>query len=130
MAALRLDVGAEIEKHREMRTVGLFAAGQIEGHDVAVLVGLEVDFRREAAARAPERLILPPPFAPAAETWARTTVESNIWMRRAVVLRLARESKNASKTPALLKRSKRFQTLFHLPKRSGSARQVMLWTVK
>ena len=113
-----------------MRAIGLLAAGQIEGEDMAVLVGLEVDFRRETAARAPGRLSLLPPFAPAAETWARTTVESNIWMRPAVALRLARESKNASKTPALLKRSKRFQTLFHLPKRSGSARQVMLWTVK
>ena len=31
-----------------------------------------------------------------------------------------------SKTAALLNRSNRFHTLFHLPKRFGSARQVMM----
>lgn len=42
----------------------------------------------------------------------------------------ARWSKKISNTPALLNRSNRFHTLFHLPKRSGSARQLMLWTEK
>jgi hypothetical protein len=36
-------------------------------------------------------------------------VDSNIWMRCAVELMDASVSKNTSKTPALLKRSKRFQ---------------------
>ena len=40
----RLDAGAEIEKHRKVRAIGLLAAGQIEGDDMAVLIGLEVDF--------------------------------------------------------------------------------------
>src|SRR6476620_4866480 len=40
-----------------------------------------------------------PPFAPAAETWARTTVESNICTKCAVSLIAARASKNASKVP-------------------------------
>jgi hypothetical protein len=35
---------------------------------MAVEIGLEVDFGREAATRAAEGLILLPPFAPAAET--------------------------------------------------------------
>ena len=35
-----------------------------------------------------------------------------------------------SNTPALPSLSNRFQTLFQWPNRSGSARQVMLWTVK
>ena len=39
-----------------------------------------VDFRGEAAARATERLPFLPPFAPAADTCARTMVELNIWM--------------------------------------------------
>ena len=39
-------------------------------------------------------------------------------------------SKKASKTPALLKRSKRFHTLFQWPKRSGRARQRTFSTVK
>ena len=112
-----------------MRAIAFLAAGEIEGDGLAAFVGLQVDFGGETATRAPERLILLPPFAPAAETWARTTVESNIWMRCAVGLIAAKVSKKASKTPALLKRSKRFHTLFQLPKRSGKARQVILWTL-
>jgi hypothetical protein len=60
------------------------------------------------------------------ETWARSTVESNICTRCADELNEARWSKNVSKTAALLNRSNRFHTLFHLPKRFGSARQVMM----
>jgi hypothetical protein len=40
--------------------------------------GFEVDFERESPSRTIKRLILLPPFAPAAETWALTTVLSNI----------------------------------------------------
>jgi hypothetical protein len=69
-------------------------------------------------------------LAPAAETCARTTVESNICTSRAVSLNPASMAKKSSKTPALPSRSNRFHTLFHLPNRSGSARQVMLCTVK
>jgi hypothetical protein len=53
---------------------------------VAVEVGFEVDFSREAAARAAERLVLLPPFAPAAETWARAVVLSKSWTKWAVWL--------------------------------------------
>ena len=81
---------------------------------------------RQAQDEAPKRLILLLSLAPAAETWARTTVESNIWIRCAVELKPAKVSKKSSKTPALLSRSKRFQTLFQMPKRSGKARHVML----
>ena len=51
---------------------------------------------------------------------------SNICTRCAEDESEARWSKKVSNTPALLSLSKRFHTLFHLPKRSGSARQVML----
>ena len=61
---------------------------------------------------------------------ARTMVESNIWMRCAVELMEASVSKKASKTPALLRRSKRSHTLFQGPTRSGSARQRTLSRVK
>ena len=74
----RLDVGAEIEEYGEMRAIAFLSAGKIEGDGVAVLVGLQVDFGGKSATGAAKRLILLPPFAPAAETWARTTVESNI----------------------------------------------------
>ena len=89
-----------------------------------------MDFRREPAARAAERLIFLPPFAPAAETWARTIVESNIWIKWADALISANVSKKASNTPALLSRSKRLHTEFQWPKRSGSARQRTFSTVK
>ena len=69
-------------------------------------------------------------FAPAAETCARITVESNIRTRCAVPLSPASMAKKSSNTRALPRRSNRFQTLFQFPNRSGRARQVMLWTVK
>nr|WP_246251836.1 hypothetical protein [Mesorhizobium camelthorni] len=122
----RIDIRAEPEQDGEVRCIAFLASGQIEGDRMAVEICLQMDFGREAAARTAERLVLLPPFAPAAETWARTTVESNICTRCADELSAARWSKKVSKTQALLSRSNRFHTLFHLPKRSGSARQVML----
>ena len=74
----RLNVGPDVEQDFEVTPVEGFAAGQIKGDDVAGGVRFCVDFRGEAAARAAERLAFLPPFAPAADTCARTTVESNI----------------------------------------------------
>ena len=122
----RVSVGSEIEQDREMRRITLFAAGQIEGEIMTIEIGLQMDLGRETAARAPERLMFLPPFAPAAETCARTTVESNICTRSAVLLNEASVSKNSSKMPDWLNRQYRFQTLFQLPKRSGNARQETL----
>ena len=73
-----------------MSAVADLATGQMECDRQAAEIGLEVDFGRESAARAAERLILLPPFAPTAETWARTTVLSNICTRCAVLLVSAR----------------------------------------
>ena len=64
----RADVWADIERCLELYAVAGVAAGQVEVERVAVEIGLEVDFRRETAARATERLAMLPPFAPAAET--------------------------------------------------------------
>ena len=69
------DVRPYVEQGLEAGCVGNLAAGQIERDDVARIVRLGVDFGREPATRASERLALLPPFAPAAETWARTMVE-------------------------------------------------------
>ena len=85
-----VDIGAEAEKNRKLRRIAFLAAGQIEGEIGAVKIGLQVDFGRKPAARATERLAFLPPFAPAAETWARTTVESNICTRWADDERAAR----------------------------------------
>jgi hypothetical protein len=72
------DVGTDVEQDFEIATVAGLAAGQVEGQGQAVEIGLQVDFGGKPAARAPEGLGFLPPFAPAAETWARTTVESTI----------------------------------------------------
>jgi hypothetical protein len=98
----------------------------MEGQRQTSVVDLEVDLGREAAAGAAEGLTILLPFAPAAETWARTTVESNICTRCAVRLIEASASKKASNTPARLRRQKRFQTEFQRPYSVGSARHVML----
>jgi len=74
----RLYVRPDVEKRFKMAGVGSFAARQIEGDDRARTVRFGVDFRGETAARASERLTFLPPFAPAADTWARMIVESNI----------------------------------------------------
>ena len=66
----------DVERCLELGAVAGFTAGQMEVERVAVEIGLEVDFGREAAARAAERLALLPPFAPAAETRARAVVLS------------------------------------------------------
>jgi hypothetical protein len=54
---------------------------EVKGERQAIEINLEVDLRREAPARAAQRLAVLPPLAPAAETCARTTVESNICTR-------------------------------------------------
>ena len=55
-----------------------FAAGQQDGDEAALGVREGMDFRIAAAARASNRLLLLPPFPPAAERWALTCVESII----------------------------------------------------
>jgi hypothetical protein len=79
-------------------------AGLLEGNGQATEVGLQVNPGGETATRAAKRLIMLPPFASAAETWARTAVESNICTKCAVSLIAARASKNASKVPDRLSR--------------------------
>jgi len=74
----RRDVGTDVEQDREIAAVAGLAAGQVEGQRQAVEIGLQMDLGGKTAARAPEGLAFLPPFAPAAETWARTTVESTI----------------------------------------------------
>ena len=62
------NVGSDVEQNVEVTRVGGFAAGQVEGDDIAGGVRFRVDFRGEAATRAPKRLLFWPPFAPAADT--------------------------------------------------------------
>jgi hypothetical protein len=55
-----------------------FTAGEMEGNWQVTEVGLQVNLGRETATRAAKRLIMLPPFAPAAETWSRTTVDEHL----------------------------------------------------
>ena len=64
----RTDVRADVERCLELGAVAGFATGQVEVERMAVEIGLEVNFGREAATRAAEGPMLLPPFAPAAET--------------------------------------------------------------
>ena len=82
----RHDIGADVEQDLELAAVTGLAAREVDGKRLAVVVALEVDLGREAAARAAERLVVLPPLAPAAETCARTVVLSNICTRCAVGL--------------------------------------------
>ena len=72
---------------------------------MAFEVALDVDLRAEPAAGAAKRLIILPPFAPAAETWARTEVLSIIWMSPLWAAEMA--SIIRSHTPAFRHRTKR-----------------------
>ena len=80
------DIGSDVERGFELGAVAGLAAGQMEVERPAVEIGFEVDFGREAAARAAERLMLLPPFAPAAETWARAVALSKNCTKCAVWL--------------------------------------------
>jgi hypothetical protein len=72
------DVRADVEQDREIAAVAGLAPGEMERQRQAVEIGLQVDFAGKPAARATERVAFLPPFAPAAETWARTIVEATI----------------------------------------------------
>ena len=64
----RLNVGSDAEQGFEVTPVESFAAGQVEGDDVAGGVRFCVDLGGDPALRAPKRLSFLPPFAPAADT--------------------------------------------------------------
>jgi hypothetical protein len=77
----RFDVRTDVQKDLETGRVRRCTIGQVDGNDVSRTVGFGMDLGREPAARPTESLALLPPFAPAAETCARTMVESYIWIR-------------------------------------------------
>ena len=63
--------------HRfELRAVGRFPAGEMEGEWEADGITETMNFIGEPAPRAAKSLLASSPFAPAAETWPRTVVES------------------------------------------------------
>src|ERR1700704_7022753 len=74
----RRDVWTDVEQDFEIAAIAGLTAGEVESQRQSVEIGLQVDFGGKPAARATESLAFLPPFAPAAETWARTIVESTI----------------------------------------------------
>lgn len=85
----RLNVRSDIERRFELRGVADVATRQMEVERIAAEIGFEVDLGPKAAARAPERLMALPPFAPAAETCARAVVLSKNCIRWPVRLHSA-----------------------------------------
>ena len=75
------DVRPEVKQDLELRAVACLTFCEVERQRSPIQINLEVDLGREAPARAAQRLAVLPPLAPAAETCARTTVESNICTR-------------------------------------------------
>lgn len=69
-----------VERQRHQRVVALavrrFAAGEVEAERSAAGVTDTMNLTGEPAPRAAKRLFASPPFAPAADTWPRTVVES------------------------------------------------------
>jgi len=86
----RRHLGSDVEQRLELPAVTRLIASEVEGERISRKVALEVDLGSEAATGAAERLILLLPFAPAAETWARMEVLSNICTRPAVRLASAK----------------------------------------
>lgn len=60
----------------ELRAVGRLAAGEVEGKRLTDGITETMNLTGEPAPRAAKSLFASPPFAPAAETWPRTVVES------------------------------------------------------
>lgn len=60
----------------ELRAIGDLAAREVEDERAAGRITETVNFTGEPAPRAAKSLFASPPFAPAAETWPRTVVES------------------------------------------------------
>jgi hypothetical protein len=114
---------AKLHQRVEALRLMNLAPSELEGQRIALGIGAQLDFGREAAARAPECFaILIPPFAPTACWCARTIVESMACSSSAGGPRLARVSNTASHTPSLLQRVKRTNTEFQLPYRLGRSR--------
>jgi len=105
----------------ERRAIRRFAAGEVEDERDASGIAEAMNFTGEPAPRAAKSLFASPPFAPAAETWPRTVVESMLW-RELSAIAWARVAAAASQTPASLQRRKRWYTVIHLPYFSGTSR--------
>src|SRR4051794_16616151 len=102
-------------------TVVVLAGQQDETHQVAEGVDKGDDLGRQTAARAANRLVPGPPFAPLAFWWAVTMMPSTRAYSKSGSS--DRHSKTRPKTPPVTQRRKRWKTLFQWPKSLGRSRQ-------
>src|SRR5215831_8508027 len=106
----------------------LLGGRQLQLDRVPQRIAAHVDLGAEAAAATSQRLLALAPSAvplfldPAAQGWARITVESKMSHSRSGS---RRASITRAQTPLAAQRSKRRQALFQLPNRSGRSRQGM-----
>ncbi len=88
------------------------ARRQHQGAEAAGAIGERVDFGRGAAARAADGLVLLPPFAPAAERWARTAVLSTM-AKSGGSSQATSAASSPCQMPFSLQRSKRLNSVVH-----------------
>ena len=110
------------EQRRSAFDVGDVSAGQQEGARPAFLVDEGMDFRRAAAARSADGLVLEPPFwAPLAERCA-FTAELSIMVSAGGSAHSTRAANRRCHSPRWLQRLYRLKTVVYGPYSSGSAR--------
>src|SRR3954469_1670841 len=97
------------------------AGQQHEAHQIAERVDQGDDLGGQATARAADRLVPGPPFAPLAFWWAVTMVPSIRAYSKSGSS--DRHAKMRSNTPPFTQRRKRWKTLFQWPKAPGRSRQ-------
>ena len=107
------------------RAVVRFARRQGQADRQAMGVGAEVDFGREATARAPKTLAMSPPFAPAAQWCARTMVLSIMCKASVSPPLSARACSTTSHKPEVVQRRYCRWTEFQLPSSGGKSRHGM-----
>src|SRR6266851_9624335 len=113
-----------LQKRLRLGDIRLLPGSQLEFHRQTEAVDSRMKLRGKTTTRAAQCLVFrlyagTPFFAPAACCWARMTVlSSNNHSRSAS----CNSRKMRSQTPLAAQRSKRFQTEFHLPNRSGRSR--------
>ena len=116
------DLGGQAADERfGLGDVVRLAGGETNAQRIAERIDGDVQLGAQAPARAPDGLILSPPFAPAECWWARTMVESSMTYSKSGSS--VKALKRLSHTPAFDPRQKRFQTLFQRPTSSGRSRQ-------
>src|SRR5438876_5505334 len=112
--------GQSFDQGMSLRDVVALAACKDEAYRQAQAADHQVNLAGQAAARAADRLILRPPFAPAACWCARTMVESTIAYSKSGSS--DRATKMRRHTPPRLQRLNRTKTLFHSPNTDGRSR--------